>query len=505
MTYDLMTPREAPMEQYDVVVVGGGPGGSTVASFVAMQGHRVLLLEREHFPRYQIGESLLPATTQWICGLLGVTEELAAASFQVKSGGTFLWGTSPEPWSFTFTTASHGERFAFQVERMRFDQILLDNARRHGVEVREGCAVQEAYDDPERVRGVRYLDAEGRRHEVAATFVVDASGNQSRIHPAAGGTRITSEFFRNIALFGYFEGGARLPRPRSGNIVCAAFRDGWFWYIPLSDTLTSVGAVIPSSMSDKVRGDREQALAGLIEQCPLIRGYLADARRVTEGPYGEIRVRKDYSYCTTRFWRPGIALVGDAACFVDPLFSTGVYLATYSALLAARSINTTLAGRLDEATVFAESEFRHRREYQLYHEFLRLIYHAHVDEDSYFWTAKKLTDSPLSDADAFSELTAGLGAGEFNLPDLDGPARRRATGGPGTGGPGTAAAVGLATRRAAHKDEDETMNRQWRGRTRARLQGADQERLLASIETGWRDRPGRLVASADSLHWELPD
>ncbi|GIH11902.1 tryptophan 7-halogenase [Rugosimonospora africana] len=486
------------MEQYDVVVVGGGPGGSTVASFVAMRGHRVLLLEREEFPRYQIGESLLPATTQWICGLLGVTEELAAASFTRKSGGTFLWGTSSEPWSFNFTTASHGERYAYQVERMKFDQILLNNARRHGVEVRERCAVQEAYDDGDRVRGVRYVDADGQRHEVAARFVVDASGNQSRLYTAAGATRVNSDFFRNIALFGYFEGGARMPQPRSGNIVCAAFRDGWFWYIPLSDTLTSVGAVVPSSMADKVRGDREQALAGLIEECPLISGLLTNAHRVTEGTYGEIRVRKDYSYHTTRFWRPGIALVGDAACFVDPLFSTGVYLATYSALLAARSINTVLADRLDEATVFAESEFRHRREYQLYHEFLRMMYHAHVDEGSYFWTARKLTDSPVSDADAFSELTAGLGAGEFNLPELDGPARQR-TAGTGSGG------VGLATRPAVHTDEDEAMNRQWRGRTRARLQGPDQERLLASIETSWRDRPGRLVASADSLHWELPD
>jgi halogenation protein CepH len=487
------------MEQYDVVVVGGGPGGSTVASFVAMQGHRVLLLEREEFPRYQIGESLLPATTQWICGLLGVTDELAAAAFTIKSGGTFLWGTSPEPWSFTFTTASHGERYAYQVERMRFDQILLDNARRRGVEVRERCTVQEAVDDGERVRGVRYVDADGRRHEVAATFVVDASGNQSRLWAATGGTRITSDFFRNIALFGYFEGGARQPAPRAGNIVCAAFRDGWFWYIPLSDTLTSVGAVVPSTMADRVRGDKEAALAGLIEECPLIRGLLADAHRVTDGPYGEIRVRKDYSYHTTKFWRPGIALVGDAACFVDPLFSTGVYLATYSALLAARSLNTVLAGRLDEATVFAESEFRHRREYQLYHEFLRMMYHAHVDEDSYFWTARKLTDSPVSDADAFSELTAGLGAGEFNLPELDGPARHR------TGGSGGATGVGLATRPAVHTDEDAMMNRQWRGRTRARLHGADQERLLSTIETSWRDRPGRLVASADSLHWERPD
>lgn len=496
---------------FDVVVVGGGPGGSTLATLVAMQHHRVLLLEKESFPRYQIGESLLPATTQWICRLLGVTDELEAAGFQTKTGGTFLWGASPEPWSFTFATQSHRGRHAFQVERMKFDQILLSNARKSGVDVRENCTVRDVISDSERVRGVRYTDAGGQEHVVTATFVVDASGNQSRIYRAAGGTREIAEFFRNVALFGYFEGGKRMPAPRSGNIICAAFSGGWFWYIPLSDTLTSVGAVIPAEMAAKVQGDRERALMDLISESPMISDYLAGARRVTDGPYGQIRVRKDYSYCNTRFWSPGMALIGDAACFVDPLFSTGVYLATYSGLLAARSINSVLAGQIDERRAFAESEFRHRREYGLYYDFLRLVYDTHVDETSYFWAAKKITNSHDTDSEAFSNLTGGMAVGEFN-PVGSGPING------GQPDPQHAAAPGQNTRRPRRgPDEEMSGNDFWLGRAvefttdssgdpnHLKLEGDNQKRLWETIGTAWQQRPDRLaVSAADCLRWEEP-
>ncbi|SEG68580.1 halogenation protein CepH [Actinacidiphila yanglinensis] len=484
----------------DVVVVGGGPAGSTVASFVAKQGGRVLLLEKETFPRYQIGESLLPSTTQWICGLLGVADEVEAAGFQTKTGGTFLWGASPKPWSFTFATASHRGRHAFQVERMKFDKILLDNARRLGVDVREQCAVKDVVSDPDRVRGVTYTDAGGAEHTVTARFVVDASGNSSRIRRHVGGTRELAEYFRNIAVFGYFEGGKRMDPPLRGNILCAAFGGGWFWYIPLTDELTSVGAVVPADMVDKIQQDREAALTQFIGESPMISDFLTDARRVTEGPYGEVRVRKDYSYSNTRFWRPGMALVGDAACFVDPLFSTGVYLATYSGLLAARSINSVLAGQVEEQRAFAEAEFRHRREYNLYYEFLKAVYDTHQDETSYFWTAKKLTGGTASEADSFSYLTAGLGAGEYTPVD---------------GGPGAPDAA--ARSRGRGPDEDAAMRAFWQGRTEEfttehhpdpnhlRLDDGNHQRLLRTIEEGWRARPDRLTVSGDSMYWQEPE
>lgn len=405
-------------EVFDVIVIGGGPGGSTTSTLTAQQDHRVLLLEKETFPRYQIGESLLPSTVHGIARLLGVGEALRTAGFTVKNGGTFRWGTNPAPWTFSFAVSPNlagPSSFAYQVERMKFDQILLDNARKHSVDVRESCTVLGVVDDGERVRGVRYADGSGREHTAMATYVVDASGNRSRMYRHVGGERHYSKFFRNIALFGYFEGGKRLPAPNSGNILSAAFEDGWFWYIPLTPELTSVGAVVHRDATTKIQGDPELALRHLIDACPLMKEYLATAQRVTSGPYSELRVRKDYSYCNSRFWRPGMALVGDAACFVDPVFSSGVHLATYSGLLAARSINSCLAGMVDEESSFKEFERRYRREYGAFYEFLIAFYGMQASEQSYFWEAKKITNCPLSELEAFVELVGGVASGEASL------------------------------------------------------------------------------------------
>jgi FAD-dependent halogenase len=406
------------VQETDVVVVGGGPGGSTLATLVAMRGHRVVLLEKEKFPRYQIGESLLPSTVHGICRLTGVADELAKAGFTKKRGGTMRWGARPEPWVFAFSISPKitGETsHAYQVERSKFDQILLDHARHTGVDVREQHAVTDVIEDEGRVRGVSYVDEAGNSGTIRAKYVVDASGNMSRIYQQAGATRQYSEFFRSLALFGYFEGGKRQPEPNSGNILCCAFESGWFWYIPLSPTLTSVGAVVRHDLASKIQGDPEESLTALIAECPMISDYLRDARRITEGQYGELRVRKDYSYANTKFWRPGMALVGDSACFVDPIFSSGVHLATYGALLAARSINSVLAQEVDEETAFGEFEQRYRREYGVFYEFLVSFYDMHVDEDSYFWSAKKVTDSTSSDLESFVTLVGGVSSSEEAL------------------------------------------------------------------------------------------
>lgn len=414
-------------EEFDVVVAGGGPAGSTLAALVAMQGHRVLILEKEQFPRYQIGESLLPSTVHGVLKLTGAADKIAEAGFTLKRGGTLRWGSSPEPWTFSFSVSSKiagRTSFAYQVERMKFDQILLENARRVGVEVREQCSVSGVIEESGRVTGLCYTDVDGSERVIYAKYVVDASGNKSRIYQHIGGKREYSEFFRSLALFGYFDGGKRLPEPDSGNILCAAFDSGWFWYIPLSPTLTSVGAVVRREMVSKIQGDPERALAGLIAECPLISDYLADATRVTGGEYGKLRVRKDYSYHQTAFWRPGMVLVGDAACFVDPVFSSGVHLATYGALLAARSINSAMAGLVEEAAAFREFEARYRREYGVFCEFLVSFYDMHVSESSYFWSAKKVTKNAQSEFESFVELVAGVSSGESALADAESVAER---------------------------------------------------------------------------------
>jgi halogenation protein CepH len=415
------------VEDVEVVVVGGGPGGSTVASLVAMQGHRVVVLEKEKFPRWQIGESLLPSTVHGVCRLTGVADQLAQAGFTVKRGGTFRWGSNPEPWTFSFSISpkTTGQTsYAYQVERSKFDQILLDHARNLGADVRETCVVTDIMSDDDRVHGVVYTDSAGKVRHMRAKYVVDASGNRSNIYKHAGGIRNYSEFFRSLALFGYFEGGKRLPPPNSGNILSAAFDSGWFWYIPLSETLTSVGVVVRRELASRVQGDPEEALQALIAECPLIDDYLKDAKRVTEGQYGQLRVRKDYSYFNKKFWRPGLVLIGDAACFVDPIFSSGVHLATYSALLAARSINSVLGKLVDEQAAFREFELRYRREFSVFYEFLVAFYDMHVGESSYFWTAKKVTKNTSSELESFVDLVGGVSSGEAALVEAEVLAKR---------------------------------------------------------------------------------
>jgi len=483
-------------EEADVVVVGGGPGGSTLATLVAMRGHHVVLLEKEKFPRYQIGESLLPSTVHGICRLTGVADEIAKAGFTKKRGGTFRWGASPAPWTFAFSVSPKmtGETsHAYQVERSKFDQILLDHARHMGVDVREEHAVTDVIDDEDRVRGVSYTDAAGNEGVIRAKYVVDASGNRSRIYQRVGANRQYSEFFRSLALFGYFEGGKRQAEPNSGNILCAAFDSGWFWYIPLSPTLTSVGAVVRRELADKIQGDPEEALTSLIAECPMISDYLHDARRVTTGQYGQLRVRKDYSYANTAFWRPGMALVGDSACFVDPVFSSGVHLATYGALLAARSINSALDQTTDENTAFREFEERYRREYGVFYEFLVSFYDLHVDKDSYFWSAKKVTDSISPDLESFVNLVGGVSSDETALADRY---RNRSS--------EFAAAVDKVV---ANKEQSMVPLMRSSIVKHAMQEGAkEQARVLLGQDVA-PEIPlfdGGLVASPDGLSWSLP-
>jgi halogenation protein CepH len=401
---------EADLGEFDVIVIGGGPGGSTAATLVAKDGHRVLLLEREQFPRYQIGESLLPQT-MGICQILGVGDDIQRAGFVPKNGGVWYWGTQHKPgWGFNFGellgTPRYGSAYAYQVERLKFDEILLRNAMRCGVAVQQQYRVEDLLERDGRIVGVRGTDASGGRYRAGGRYIVDAGGHSSPFY-ACVGERIYAEQFRKVALFGYFRGGKRLPAPDSGSILNVTFDKGWMWYIPLSDTLTSVGAVISMEHASFVKDGSAAAMASFIKSCPVVQDYLADAVPVTEGVYGRYRVRRDWSYCNSSFWRPGLVLVGDAACFVDPLFSTGIHLSTYSALLAARSINTSLQNEVDEEQCFREFEMRYRYEYISFFEFLTTFYDTNLDKEDYFRKAREIVGTRETDRQAFIRLVSG--------------------------------------------------------------------------------------------------
>ncbi|MES2824012.1 MAG: tryptophan 7-halogenase [Pseudomonadota bacterium] len=396
-------------DDYDVIVIGGGPGGSTAATFVAKAGYRVLLLEKEYFPRYQIGESLLPATIQGICSLLGVKEEIESAGFTPKRGGTFVWGKNREPWSFRFEKATNGvipKAGALQVERSRFDDILLKNSRKNGVEVKEGVLVKEIIEENSRYAGVKYKDNSGETITATSRYIVDASGAKTNFHRCVG-ERVYSKFFNNVAIFGYFKGGKRLPAPHEGDTFSAAFEQGWIWHIPLTEELTSIGVVVDKETAKQI-DDIDCAYEGFINACPAIKELLEPAQRMTDETYGKLRVLKDFSYNNTRFFHKDMILIGDAACFIDPVFSSGVHLSTYAGLLAARSINTALKGTIDKERCFIEFELRYRKEFGNFYNFLMAFYDVGQGQEDYFWAARKILNTEEKSNEAFARLITGF-------------------------------------------------------------------------------------------------
>ncbi len=386
---------------FDVIVIGGGPAGSTVASLLARGGRRVLVLEREHFPRYHIGESLLSATLP-ILNHVGVLPAVEAAGFINKPGGTFVWGSSVEPWSFWFHEDPGGYTHAFHVVRSQFDDILLRHSERQGAEVREGMTVEAI--DGEGPFVVTARGEDGQALHVEAAHVVDASG-QNAILGRREGLREFNPFFKNLALWSYFAGAARMPEPHRDNILSAAHGEGWCWYIPLHDGTVSVGTVVDANRwRERAKATLDATYAELIAGCAPVARLLAGARQVAP-----VRVIRDYSYTSERFYHGAALLAGDAACFIDPVFSTGVHLACLSGLLAADCLEDVLAGHRTVAAAFPVYDAAYRNAFERYRRFLVYFYNHHSATDSYFWQARKLVDpdGALELREAFVRLISG--------------------------------------------------------------------------------------------------
>ena len=273
-----------------VVVIGGGPGGSTAATMLSRQGHRVVLLERDHFPREHIGESLLPASIP-VLEELGALPAVQQAGFLQKWGATMIWGKDLSPWSWYFKETNQRYPHSYQVSRPEFDQILLDNSRKAGVEVKEGHRVTQVIFDDGRAVGVRCESATGESKEIPASFVVDASGQGGLIARQLA-LRQWDPFFRNLAVYGYFAGAQRLPEPDDTNIFIESYPQGWLWTIPLHTGVVSVGAVVDSDIGQK--GIRklgpQRFLMDQLSQGPataaLLGGRFSPARPASAGSRG---------------------------------------------------------------------------------------------------------------------------------------------------------------------------------------------------------------------------
>lgn len=326
--------------QYDVIVIGGGPGGASAATLVAQGGHRVLLLERSENPRFKIGESLMPATYGTL-QRLGMLPKLQAGHFPRKYSVQFYSksGKASAPFYFSETDPEESSQ-TWQVLRSEFDALLLDNAREHGVEVRRGVTVRDVLFDGERAVGVRAeLGGEGTR-EISCRVVVDASG-QSAILGRKLGLRQHDPELRKAAVFSHFRGALRDPGIDEGATLVIYARDGvsWFWYIPLPDDKVSVGVVgsIEALIADRP-GDPQLVLEEEIAQCAEIQRRVAGAHQLFPA-----QVTRDFSYRSSRIAGDGWVLVGDAFGFLDPIYSSGVFLALKSGELAADSVNDALA------------------------------------------------------------------------------------------------------------------------------------------------------------------
>jgi flavin-dependent dehydrogenase len=333
----------------DVLVVGGGPGGSTAAALLATAGHAVLLCERERFPRFHVGESLLPQSAT-ILRRLGVWEEVSAAGFKRKFGAHFLFEPERGASRFEFVNGLDPQNtMSFQVRRAVFDDILLRNAAAKGVTVRQ-AEVPEVLFEGGRATGARLSTAEGTDEVVKARVVIDATGRDTLLGKQLA-IRVRDPALRQVAMFSHFRGVRMGLGREGGDILIVGSPVGWFWLIPLDAETTSVGIVCPGSVMQRRRGrSLDELYAELLASSPEVTERLAGAERVEA-----VHPIADFSYRLSRFAGAGWATVGDAAAFLDPVFSSGVHVALATAARAADDIGAALAskGRLDDGDLAA--------------------------------------------------------------------------------------------------------------------------------------------------------
>jgi flavin-dependent dehydrogenase len=324
----------------DVLIIGGGPAGSTFGSIIKKNGWDVTLLEKDHHPRFHIGESLLPMNMP-ILERLGVMDQVRSIGVP-KLGADFTIGNSnAEHKTFYFRDAlGESPSQAYEVRRSQFDQILFDHCSASGVRTLEGMRVRQAHRLDSGNHRISATDADGNEHVWEARFLVDASGRDTFMS-SANGWKKRNRKHASAAVFGHFHGVPRRPGEDQGNISLYWFEHGWIWMIPLQDEVMSVGAVcIPSYLRTR-RGSLDEFLLRTLNAMPETRTRMQNAKAVMPA-----QATGNYSYLSERMHGPGLLMIGDAVAFIDPVFSSGVYLAMTSAERGTKVAEAWLSGDL---------------------------------------------------------------------------------------------------------------------------------------------------------------
>jgi flavin-dependent dehydrogenase len=310
--------------QYDVVVIGGGPAGASAAATVAAGGISPLLIEREAMPRFHVGESLMPET-YWPLQRLGLTERIKSAGWQAKKSVQFVSHNGRESEPFFFS--QHDDRecsTTWQVERSEFDKMIFDRAAELGADCYDRTRLLDVhFDSNEKATGVTVRDSAGKEQKIDSKVVIDGTGQQSFLANKLNLKEVNPDL-KQAAIWTYYRGAVRGEGDNQGAtiIMQCENRDAWFWFIPLSRGITSIGCVASNDYLLKGRGKPEQVFEEELAQCPGLVPRLENATRL-----GDIKTAKEFSYTTRKQAGDGWVLVGDANGFIDPVYSSGVYFA----------------------------------------------------------------------------------------------------------------------------------------------------------------------------------